>query len=102
MGIYNTARFFPCFPLYGLAVYIVHIYGLFFNIHGYRVEPHPFDSFDWLCIASRDRKQHCVETGAASVIKTSYLVVKKPKHTGDIVHTVDMFKTKIVSHASLI
>jgi len=90
MGIYNTARFFPCFPLYGLAVYIVHIYGLFFNIHGYRVEPHPFDSlyglavyivhiyglffnihgyrvephpfdsFDWMCIASRDRKQHCV------------------------------------------
>ena len=94
MGIYNTARFFPCFPLYGLAVYIVHIYGLFFNIHGYRVEPHPFDSFDWLCIASRDRTQHCVETGAASVIKTSYLV--------DIVQTVDMFKTKIVSHTSLI
>jgi len=30
-----------------------------------------------LDVASRDRKQHGVEIGAASVIKTTYLVVKE-------------------------
>jgi len=46
--IYNTARFFPCFPLYGLAVYTVHIHGFFFYKHGSHVEPHQVYSFDWL------------------------------------------------------
>jgi len=31
---YNTARYFPRFPLDGLAVYIVHINGLFIHLHG--------------------------------------------------------------------
>ena len=44
---YNTALF-SYFPLYGLAGYIVHIHGFFFNIHGSRVEPLPIDLFDWL------------------------------------------------------
>ena len=48
MYIYNTARFVPCFPLDCIAVYIVYIHGFFFNIHDSRLEPHRFDSFDWL------------------------------------------------------
>jgi len=31
--IYNTARYFPRFPLDGLVVYIVHINGLFIYLH---------------------------------------------------------------------
>ena len=46
--IYNTARFVPCFPLDCIAVYIVYIHGFFFNIHDSRLEPHRFDSFNWL------------------------------------------------------
>ena len=46
--VYNTARFFPHFPLDYLAMYIVHIHGLFIYLHGSRVEPHPIDAFDWL------------------------------------------------------
>jgi len=46
--VYNTARLFPCFPLDGLAVYIVHMYGLFIYLHGSHVEPHPISAFDWL------------------------------------------------------
>ena len=41
--VYNIARFVPCFPLDGLVVYIVHIHGFFS-----RVEPHPFEYFDWM------------------------------------------------------
>ena len=41
--LYNTARLFPCFPLDGLAVNIVHIHGFFLHIHGSHVEPHRFD-----------------------------------------------------------
>ena len=44
---YTTARFFPRFTLDGLAVYIVHIHGLFIYLHGSNVEPHPIDAFDW-------------------------------------------------------
>ena len=33
----------------------------------------------WLAVASRDGKQHAVETGAASINKTTYLVAKKDK-----------------------
>jgi len=36
------------FPLDGLAVYIVHMYGLFIYLHGSHVEPHPINAFDWL------------------------------------------------------
>ena len=46
--IYDTAILLPRFPLNSLAVYIVYIHGLFIYLHGYRVEPHPIDEFDWL------------------------------------------------------
>ena len=72
--VYNTAIFFPRFPLDGLVVYIVHIHGFFLHIYGSRVEPH---AFTHLSVCSRDREQHDVETGAAWVSKTTYLVVKK-------------------------
>jgi len=34
--IYNTAGFFPRFPLDSLAVYIVYIHDLFIYLHGAR------------------------------------------------------------------
>ena len=46
--IYNTARCFPRFQLDFLVVYIFHIHGFFFYIHGSRMEPRLIDKFDLL------------------------------------------------------
>jgi len=69
--LYNTEILFPCFPLYCLAVYIVHIHGFSFYLHGSRSEPHRIDSFEWLLLV--DGKQHGVQKGATYELSKSLI-----------------------------
>ena len=68
-------RSFPSFPLAGL---VVSIYTGFSSIYTAPCRAST-NWLIWLAVASRDGKQHAVETGAASINKTTYLVAKKDK-----------------------
>ena len=74
---YNTARLFPCFPLDGLAVYMKNIHGFFFHIHRSRVSEASPVRLIRLAETSRDGKQYGIETGAASINKTTCLFAKQ-------------------------
>ena len=74
--LHNTTRVFPCFPLDGLAVYIIPIYGFSLLYTRLRSGASP-NRLIWLAVVSRDSKLQGVEIGAASINETTNFVAKK-------------------------
>ena len=75
----------PCYPVDGLAVYIVHIHGFFFHIHGSRVKPHKLDSFDWIKLVEMVNKMASKQASINKMIcfverKTDTQVLRTPCH----------------------
>ena len=73
--LHNTTIVFPRFPLDGLAVYIIPIYG-FSHLYTRLRSGAPPNRLIWLAVVSRDSKLQGVEIAAASINETTNFVAK--------------------------
>ena len=74
--------FYPCFPLDGLAGYIVHSHGFFFYIRGSLVESHPIDLFDWLSLEEMIHNMASKQAPLRLIKQRVWLPKTKDKYTG--------------------